>query len=278
MFSWGGSSPVPETVHLGGSGTYGSGLAVDRTYWIAAAVAVALLAVFLLQGYYPGAMETFVDVATPAAAGVAVLTALRTGKRYGPGSGAEFGRAWQLFLFGAVSWLIAEVTWSAYALLLNTPVPYPSLADVFYVAGYAFFGSGLMYYLKTFHQRLDRGDLVLVVGTLAVASFLVGVTLAGPVLLSSAPPLTKAFDLMYPMLDVVLLAGAAFGLSVFRAGRLGRPWLLIVMAMLVDVAADVVFSYMYAQGTYAYGTASDLLYIWAYVILGLAFYQHGKEF
>ena len=255
-----------------------SGLAVNRTYLVSAAIAGALLAVFLLQGYYPWAMETFVDLATPAAAGAAVLTALWTGKRYGLRSGAEFGRAWQLFLLGAASWLVAEVTWSTYALLLNTPVPYPSLADVFYLVGYAFFGSGLIYYLKTFHQQVNRTGLVLVVGTLAAASFLVGVALAGPVVLSSDPPLTKAFDLTYPLLDVVLLAGAAFGLSVFRAGRLGKPWLLINLAMLVDVAADVTFSYMYAQGTYAYGTASDLLYLWAYLILGLAFYLHGKEF
>ena len=47
------------------------------------------------------------------------------------------GKAWLFFLAISVSWFIAETTWSALELAYHEN-PFPSIADIFYLAGYPF--------------------------------------------------------------------------------------------------------------------------------------------
>src|SRR5690348_1208687 len=54
------------------------------------------------------------------------------------------GKAWLLFLGTAISWFMAETTWSIYELVFHMN-PFPSLADVFYIVGYPFLFSFSMY-------------------------------------------------------------------------------------------------------------------------------------
>src|ERR1041384_687557 len=46
------------------------------------------------------------------------------------------GRAWALFAVGLVLWTLGDAYWDAYSWFLHTEAPFPSIADVAYVAGY----------------------------------------------------------------------------------------------------------------------------------------------
>lgn len=249
----------------------------DRVYLASAAVGIGLLLVFVFQGYYARAMPLFVNIATPVVVGGATLAAFAAVRRYGLSSKEDFARAWQLFLAGTASWFLAEVTWSTYALVLGVPLPYPSLADPFYIAGYALFAAGWVKYVKVFSGTLKRNAKLAAVGLVALAAVLVSFMLTSLVFSPSQGIVVKALDVLYPMLDLVVFGGAMLGLAMFRGGRLGTSWLLINMAVVFSVVADLVFSYMVAQGTYAYGTVSDLIFLWGYLLLATAFRVHTRE-
>lgn len=87
-----------------------------------------------------------------------------------------------------------------------------------------------------------------------------------------------AMDFAYPLLDISLFSVAFLGLLIFWKGKLGKSWLLVNVAILLDVCADMLFSYATAQGTYYSGHIADLLFDLAYLFFLLAFYVHAKEF
>ena len=253
------------------------GLRVDLGLASGVTVGAALLLVYAFQGFYQGYIGDFTNAATPVFAGAATVAAFFSSRKYGMTAKDGFGRAWLMFFVGVASWFAAESAWSFYVFFMNVEVPYPSAADVFFIIGYPFFGGGLLYYIKVFRDVLKRPNIVVTVAVTALAAAVVGVVLIQPVLVSTEAPLPKTFDVLYPVLDVVLFAGAVLGLSIFRRGKLGRSWILLNLAIIFDAVADVVFGYLSAQGTYAYGSAADLGYLWSYLLLMGAFYEHWKE-
>ena len=250
---------------------------VKLGYLVTGAVALGLLLVFVFQGYYPGGMNDFVNLATPVVAGAAALTAFLTGRRYGLRSKEGFGKAWQYFVVGIATWFVAEVVYSYYVLALNVPLPYPSAADAFYLAGYLFFFLGYVHYMKVFSGSVRRANLIVGLAVVAVAAVVVGAYSVAPLVASSGSALAKALDVVYPGLDLALFAAVVIGFGVLRSGTLGKAWLLLNLAVVIDVAADVAYSYSAANGSFAYGSASDLMYLWGYLLLALAFYVHGSE-
>ena len=246
-------------------------------YWLTAAACVLLLVIYALYGLFPDAVALFTDYATPVVSGIAALLAVLATVRYGIVSGARFGKAWLLFALGMGAWFVAELVWAIYVLILDVPIPYPSVADSFYLAGYAFFVPGILIYVYIFSAAFTRQRLAITSAVIAVATLLTAWLLFVPVLGSTEDVLTKALDILYPILDVLLLGGAALGLAVFAGGRLGRAWLVLMTAILLDALADIVFEYMSWQGTYFSGSLSDFLYLWSYALFALAFYVHRSE-
>src|SRR6185437_5174862 len=67
----------------------------------------------------------------------------------------DHGKA-ALFLLGtSVSWFLAETTWTVYELVYDKN-PFPSIADVFYIAGYPLMLGFLMYYLKPVRKAITK--------------------------------------------------------------------------------------------------------------------------
>jgi len=83
----------------------------------------------------------------------------------------------------------------------------------------------------------------------------------------------------YPALDVVLFTEAILGLLIFIEGKIGKAWLLINAGILMNVIADMLFSYTTAIGTYWKVPAHplELYFHWGYILFILAFYTHVKE-
>jgi len=84
-------------------------------------------------------------------------------------------------------------------------------------------------------------------------------------------------DIAYPALDISLLMLALMGLLVFLKGRIGKAWLLITGAIVMNVIADMLWSYTTLQETYYDGHPLELLFHWGYILFALAFYTHMKE-
>jgi len=244
--------------------------------WATGMVGVTL--VFAFQPLYPGLIGSLTNILHPACALVAFLCSLSCLRRYGISRKLDFGAVWMLFTLGTGIWVLAESTWAFYYFVLQVAVPYPSVADFFYVGGYLPIIAGLLGYLDTFRVALTRrrlGYSLVVIGcgiTLAL-TFVLPVELGQN--LSAINFLT---DMIYPVLDLVLLSLAVLSLAIFAGGSIAKWWMLFGAGASLYVIADEFFLYQVAHGTYYNGSIDDLIYLLGYLTFAMSFYTHREEF
>lgn len=183
-----------------------------------------------------------------------------------------------LGLFLAVFlWFLGETGWGIYEIFLHVEVPYPSLADVFYLAGYLPAAVGMMQFLWFFRKPFTPRRLAVVFLSGLVTVGASWVALYAP-LTESADILTKTMDVGYPVLDVLLIVLAIMMAMAFADGSIGKAWLWIAVGLLLNAVGDIAFSYGTLMGWYYSGHPMELLYLWGYLSLGLGFAQQAKAF
>jgi hypothetical protein len=243
--------------------------------WLASLAGLSLI--FGMQSFYPDLIGPLSNVfPTVCAAGVFGSATLCL-RRYGFGL-KKFEAVWFCFVLGTGLWVLAEATWSVYYFVLNVEVPYPSVADFFYVGGYLPIILGLGAYLSSFRIGMSRRRLAFAAGTIALAvslamSFVLPIQLA-----QDLSPVNLLTDLLYPVLDLVLLSLAVLSLAIFYGGTIAKWWMLFSLGAALYVIADEYFLYQVAQGTYYNGGLDDFIFLIGYLFLALGFYIHTKEF
>ena len=244
--------------------------------WLLSAVGVSL--VFGFQQFYPTIIGPLSNVFPSLFAGVAFVSSFLCTRKYGLNLKNGFQVVWFLFTLGTGFWVLAEFSWAIYYFILNVAVPYPSIADIFYLGGYVPMILGLLFYFKTFAAGMTRRRLALAVATIGgSAAVVVGVVL--PIEFASSQPIVGAItDLSYPILDLSLLSITILSLAIFFGGSLARWWVLFAGGSVAYIVADELFLYQVAAGTYSNGSFDDLFFLLGYLLLALAFYVHRKEF
>jgi hypothetical protein len=240
-------------------------------------IVVTLTAIFALQPLYPSLIGPLSNVFPTACASGAFVSALICLRRYGFGL-RTFEVVWFCFALGTGLWALAEASWAIYYFLLNIQVPYPSVADIFYIGGYFPIIIGLGAYLGTFRVAMSTRRLGLAIAIIGTAAAL---ALAFVLPIESAQNLSLvnlATDLIYPILDLVLLSLAILSLAIFYGGSIAKWWMMFGLGAALYVMGDEYFLYQVAAGQYYNGGLDDLLFLLGYLILALAFYTHRKEF
>lgn len=248
-----------------------------NAYKISLIIMIGLALLYVFQGYYPEFMSLFSDVSPPFIAFVAVLSSGLCLRKYWHSIKEKFSLIWLCFTLGVMFWFLGELGWTIYTRVLNIEIPYPSIADAFWLSGYIPFFIALYLYVKIFSSVLSRKMLVIALSIVLIITVCVSVTLMIPLLSTGEDLTTLTIDFAYPFLDLLLFSVALLGLFVFRQGQLGKSWLLINIGVLPDVTADILFSYTTAQETYYSGHPLELLYHFGYLFTFLAFYIHMKE-
>jgi hypothetical protein len=244
--------------------------------WLAAMVAIS--AVFAFQTYYSGFIGPLSNVLPTICALAAFLSSFSCMRRYGFTLKLNFEAVWFLFTLGTGLWALAEGVWAFYYFILLIPVPYPSLADVFYMGGYLPIIAALLGYLSTFRVALTRRRLVYA-GVVIVVAVALALEFVLPVELGkNLTPLNFATDMIYPVLDLMLLSLAVLSLAIFVGGAIAKWWLLFGIGAGLYVVGDEFFLYQVAHGTYYNGSVDDLIFLLGYLTFALAFYAHRKEF
>jgi len=244
--------------------------------WMAAMVAVTLI--FAFQPLYPASIGPVSNILPAACALTAFVSSLSCLRRYGFDRKLNFSAIWLLFTIGTGLWVLAESTWAFYYFVLKVPVPYPSVADIFYAGGYLPIIAGLLGYLSTFWVALSRRRL-----GYAVVAIGAGVTLAMlfvlPVELGeNLPTINFLTDMIYPALDLILLSLAVLSLAIFAGGSIAKWWVLFGAGASLYVIGDEFFLYQVAHGTYYNGSVDDLIFLLGYLTFAMSFYAHRKEF
>jgi diguanylate cyclase (GGDEF)-like protein len=166
-------------------------------------------------------------------------------------------RAWWLLAAGTGSWALGQLAWTYYEVVLGRQVPFPSVADVGFLAFPVSAAIGLLCWSGAHHSAAARGrdflDGSIIAGSLLLLSW---VTTLGTVVADSGGGwLAVTLSLAYPIGDVVL--GTLVLLAVVRAVEQARGTLVLLAAGLGGLAfADSAYVYLVATGSY---TSGDLV-------------------
>jgi len=235
----------------------------DERLWTSAAV-IGLglwLAYTLIPSAYVTTRNGIIYPLVEFGAVVGIVVGVR---RYRPGT----PWAWLLIAGGVASWLVGDIVWVAYE--LAGAVPYPSLADVFYLAGYLWVTAGLILAVVRRGRSLNLRAL-LDAATIAVAAgFMAWIYLVQPTLAdSSITTAEKVVTVAYPVADLLLLAVAARFV-------MGARWRVVALRLLVaGLALTLVGDTLYALGAQISRLAEDTriadsMLLFGVVALGLA--------
>lgn len=246
-------------------------------YLVAVGLSIGLGVLYVVASSWGEMLVIFSDMLFCMASGVcAVLSFMVLRKR---GASGVLGAVHRNIFVGMLLWFLGDAAWALYEIGLRVPVPYPSLADVFYLAGYPALAVGAIGLLWNFKELVDR-KRVAVSTLLAVSVMSVTIiSLLGPLLEESTDLLMAAFDVAYPILDMVVLIPSIFLVlnNPFRGGTLAQSWIWISIGIALTTIADIFFSQGTLAGWYYSGHPVELFYLWGYVSMGLGFQTQRTE-
>ncbi len=178
--------------------------------------------------------------------------------------------AWGLLTAAVCSWTVADLLFTfAYA---NDP-PFPSIADVFYLAFYPLCYVGLLLLVRAhiadFNRSLWLDGLTAALGSAALgAAVLVQVVLES----TEGPPSTVITNIAYPIGDVLLLS-LVIGVFALSGWRPGSTWLYVGLGFGCSAIADAAFLFQSAAGTYIPGTIFDAFWPAALLLIAWSAWQ-----
>jgi diguanylate cyclase (GGDEF)-like protein/PAS domain S-box-containing protein len=176
-------------------------------------------------------------------------------------------RPWIVLALGQTAFLIADAIWYVATFSNSGETPYPSIADLFYLIGYALLAMGMVMFIRARQPRYRRTAAIdaLLIGIAAVLVLWVTV-IDGVIHEESIPFVERLVTIAYPMADALILAVGAYMLLTGGHGR--RSLYLFVGSLVALLAGDVLETALGLAG--AASTLTDALWLISYVLFGLA--------
>jgi signal transduction histidine kinase len=184
-------------------------------------------------------------------------------RRYRPAAPS----AWLLIAGALSAYMLGDVLWSVYELMGRDP--FPSLADVFYLAGYPLFAAGLVVATRWRIPHADRRVLIDAAMVTVGAGLLGWVFIAQPYAADAdLGTVETVVSIAYPLGDLLLVAVAARFL-------LGAEWRAVALRLLVGgllllLVADVLFALDVLTPAQESARLIDTMLLLAVVLIGLA--------
>ena len=236
---------------------------------VPAVVAALLVAAVLMIGPWPG--QDRVWIVTDVGAVLADLLALAAVTyRVTQSPPGPVRRAWLLIAGALAAYLVADGIW-AWTDLSGRVMGYPSVADAFFVAGVLPALVALVLFPVAVVVPLSRTRLLLDALVVSSAVALISFTVVlRDVFGSLGTGLGAVVNAFYPVADLLLVG--VVGLLLLRSGRSApRVDLLLLGAGFVCYAfSDSAFAVVTLDGVYESTVVSDLPYIAAPLLIGLA--------
>jgi diguanylate cyclase (GGDEF)-like protein len=166
---------------------------------------------------------------------------------------------WALLGGGLLLWALGDSYWSiAYANVAEPP--FPSIDDLFYLAGYALVLSGMLAYVRA---RMGKRSILVwidvAMGALCVAA--IGTSVLLDYVLANTTGSTEgiAVAVAYPLFDVATLA-VAIGAFALTGWRPGRGLALVILGLAATATGDAIYTYQSVAGTYT--DSAWYLFLW----------------
>jgi diguanylate cyclase (GGDEF)-like protein len=173
-----------------------------------------------------------------------------------------------------LAWAAGEIYWTAY-IEANPNAPYPSPADVGYLAFYPLAAAGLYKLLRARAHELDwrlwMDGLIATLGTAALGAALIFEFVVDR---TSGSTIQVATTLAYPLGDIALLS-LVVGIAALTRWRPGRTWTLLLAGLVTMSAADVAFTLQSYEASLPGGDWVEPIYLISAAFIGAAAWQPG---
>jgi PAS domain S-box-containing protein len=243
-----------------------------RAFAVAAAAAVvSAITVAVIITIRPGGAQfviAFDDLGEAFAAFIAAASCAWVASR----STGQFRRGWALLAASAAAWCLGEVIWSVYEVGLGVAVPFPSLADLGFLAATPLAIAGVLSFWTS--PRGTAGswrvwlDALIIVVSLTFTGWALG--LKDVYLISGNSLGERAIELAYPIGDILI--GTVLILAIRRATRFQQVRLVLLLGGLAAASiSDSAFAYLTASHAYAaIGSIFDVGWVVGYLMIALA--------
>ena len=174
--------------------------------------------------------------------------------------------AWYLFAAGLFAFAAGDVLFNLYAWAWHRDPPIPSVADVFYLAGYPFLTLGLV--LLVLRVRPGDRRVGMIDATLLTAAFAIcqWIFVMHPLIAGSSDWVANVVALSYPAMDVLLLAALVF-LALTPAWRTVSYRYLTASILLLVVVDEI---YGISPGSFPGTSWLDVGWLLSYLLWGVA--------
>jgi two-component system cell cycle response regulator len=179
---------------------------------------------------------------------------------------------WLALGIAIASWSTGDLYWALF-LRDDASVPFPSVADAFYLGFYPPAYVSFVLLLRARSGEVPRSLwLDGLIGALTVSGLGAAVVFQAVLDSTEGSVLAVATNLAYPLGDLLLLA-LVVGFLGLTGWRVERTWILIGAGLAVFAVADAVYLYQAAVGSYVEGTLLDAGWLVAIVLLALGAWQ-----
>jgi len=207
---------------------------------------------------------------------IAAFFGLANARQWG-GFKSVMGKAVTLLSAGLLTWGIGTIIFGYYNIVLKVPVPYPSLADAFYIISWPLWAMSMIYLSRAtgvqFQLRtlVGRAILFLIPIAVIIGSYYVLVVVARQGTLGFTENLlTNFLNLAYPIGDIVILTITIliYGLSFKYLGGFFKWACIIVLAgFVLNYIGDFLFVYRTTKEIYFVADFVDFVYTIAFFCL-----------
>lgn len=214
-----------------------------------------------------------VQIIAPLLAGVGCLAARRG---YVPGDRER--AVWSTGALAAFAWTIGRAVFAFYQWWGGRALPYPSIADGFFVVFYLLLGVALALEIRLVGPMVDRPIRLALVG-LGVLGWALGFEyIMSPIIASPAPPTVKALAAFYPTIAVFLVPAGLLPAVGFRGGTSAYTWLAIAAAALCLALASLGYAFLTWYELYSDVHTINALWVAGFVFLALGgFWQRAVQ-
>lgn len=216
---------------------------------------------------------------------IAALYGIRASRTYIQTS--PHGRSIVLISVALLFWALGKTAFFFFRFVFKI-YPYPSIADISFLAGYPLLLAGLITEIRTSRSSFKNTSPYIKFLTSLIMALLVLAVLYFGVIKAYAPGdpvLNNLVAMGYGFGDLVLIAPMLYVLKMavdYRGGRLFMSWALILIALLLKLYGDVFFAIYrtpYTAVEWPFNMI-DLVWVMSYLLFAYSFYStasHVKE-
>ena len=257
----------------------GHGHSRDKASSIVLTVAVLIGIVYILTQGNQRSLYVLSNGLPPLLAFAALVLAAAGLIRNGVSVKNRISIVWLGYLLGVMFWLLGESTWAVFALWYSIPVPFPSIADGFWLVGYIPFLCAIVMQSWPFREFLSSKKMLIALSTMFLLAWLLLAALIPPTYASDVGQnlVSVAVGLAYPLLDVILLFISLPILFLYGRGTFWRPFLFVTVGLILTFLGDILFSWASLNRFYFDGSYLELFFHWAYLAMAYGFYLRFRS-